>query len=80
MPSTVVSLEMERNGDHSVTVYWQEPEISEDTYLKYFVIVNNDAGRFTSKQNYTIYQEQERKKYSVSVSPIVAYLNAKCVA
>ena len=75
VPSAVVSLEIKRNVDHSVTVYWQEPKRKEGNDLRYFVTINNDAGRFTRIQKYTINQKKERMKYIVSVSSIAAYWN-----
>ena len=75
VPSTIVSLRIERNEDHSVTLYWQEPAAKGGNDLRYCVIVNNDPCTFVNVQNYTIYQEEETKKYTVSVSSIAAYLN-----
>ena len=75
VPSAVLNLKIERNEDHSVTVYWQEPAAKGGNDLRYCVIINNDACRFTSNQNYTIYQDEETKRYTVSVSSILAYLN-----
>jgi len=67
VPSAVLNLKIERNEDHSVTVYWQEPAAKGGNDLRYCVIINNDACRFTSNQNYTIYQDEETKRYTVSV-------------
>jgi len=67
LPSEVRNLMLIRNVDVSVTVYWQEPAAKGGSYLRYFVVVNGDKGRYTSSLNYTVYQKQNDVTYKISV-------------
>ncbi|XP_065060997.1 ephrin type-B receptor 1-B-like [Rhopilema esculentum] len=67
LPSEVQNLTKRTNSDGSVTIFWNEPLTKGGDDLRYFVTVNGEKGMFTTKLKYTVKQEQETKKYTVSV-------------
>ena len=68
MPSEVQNLTKRTNSDASVTIFWNEPLTKGGDDLRYFVTVNDEKGMFTTAMKYTVKQQQETKKYTVSVS------------
>eukprot|EP00795_Rhopilema_esculentum_P006985 gene6985-12606_t len=71
LPSEVQNLTKRTNSDASVTIFWNEPLTKGGDDLRYFITVNGEKGMFTTKLKYTVKQEQETKKYTVSVSSLV---------
>eukprot|EP00795_Rhopilema_esculentum_P006969 gene6969-12591_t len=68
LPSEVQNLTKTTNSDASVTILWNEPLTKGGDDLRYFVTVNGEKGMFTTKMKYTVKQDLETKKYTVSVS------------
>ena len=68
MPSEVQNLTKRTNSDASVTIFWNEPLTKGGDDLQYFITVNSKKGMFTTKMKYTVKQDLETKKYTVSVS------------
>ncbi|XP_065061006.1 ephrin type-B receptor 1-B-like isoform X3 [Rhopilema esculentum] len=67
LPSEVQNLTKTTNSDASVTILWNEPLTKGGDDLRYFVTVNGEKGMFTTKMKYTVKQDLETKKYTVSV-------------
>ncbi|XP_065061315.1 ephrin type-A receptor 3-like [Rhopilema esculentum] len=68
LPSEVQNLAKRTNSDASVTIFWNEPLTKGGDDLRYFITVNDEKGMFTTKMEYTVKQDLETKKYTVSVS------------
>eukprot|EP00795_Rhopilema_esculentum_P006974 gene6974-12596_t len=68
LPSEVQNLAKRTNSDASVTIFWNEPLTKGGDDLQYFITVNDEKGMFTTKMKYTVKQDLETKKYTVSVS------------
>eukprot|EP00795_Rhopilema_esculentum_P006976 gene6976-12599_t len=70
LPSEVQNLAKRTNSDASVTIFWNEPLTKGGDDLRYFITVNDEKGMFTTKMEYTVKQDLETKKYTVSLTKI----------